>query len=73
MNLKNKRLSKKLTQQELAEKLGVARTSISMWEMGEAMPRAGKLAALAEVLGCTIDDLFAEGAAEIRDESQNER
>ena len=47
-----------LTQEQLADKLGVERTTVAKWETGEASPRADKLPKLAEVLGCRIDDLF---------------
>jgi transcriptional regulator with XRE-family HTH domain len=47
-----------LTQDELAERLKISRTTVTMWETGEAMPRADKLPELAKILGCTIDDLF---------------
>ena len=60
MSIKTVRESKNLTQQYIANELGISRTSVAMWETGEAMPRADKLPELAKILGCTIDDLFAE-------------
>lgn len=47
-----------LTQQELADILKVDRSAISKWETGEFLPRAEKLPAIAEALGCTIDELL---------------
>ena len=61
MQIKDKRMSKNLTQEELAEMLGVTRSTIAMWETGEAFPRADKLPLLARILECNIDDLFKEG------------
>lgn len=58
MNIKNKRESKGLTQEELGKMLGVNRSTVAMWETGEAMPRADKLPELAKILGCSIDDLY---------------
>lgn len=58
MKIKELREPLKLTQEELAKTLGVKRTTVSMWETGEAFPRADKLPLLAEKLNCTIDDLF---------------
>ena len=58
MGIRTIRLSKKLTQDRLANLVGVARTTVNMWESGAAMPRADKLTELAKVLGCTIDDLM---------------
>lgn len=50
-----------LLQKDVADKLGVDRTTVTKWETGEILPRTDKLPALAEVLGCTIDELFKEG------------
>ena len=58
VNIKNKRESKGLTQEELGKMLGVNRSTVAMWETGEAMPRADKLPELAKILGCSIDDLY---------------
>lgn len=58
MNIKNKRESKGLTQEELGKMIGVNRSTVAMWETGEAMPRADKLPELAKILGCSIDDLY---------------
>ena len=58
MNIKKLRLSKKLTQEELADKLNVARTTVVMWENGNSKPRTEMLPLLAEVLKCEIADLF---------------
>ena len=60
MSIKTVRKSKNLTQQYIANELGISRTSVAMWETGEAMPRADRLPELAKILGCTIDELFAE-------------
>ena len=47
-----------LTQEQLAEKLGVAAQSVSKWENAVAMPDITALPLLAEVFGVSIDDLF---------------
>lgn len=59
MQIKTLRESKNMTQSEIAARLGVNRTAVSMWETGDSMPRAELLPQLAKLLGCTIDDLFA--------------
>ncbi len=51
-----------ITQMQLAEILKVSQSTIAMWETGYTMPRAGTLPKLAQVLGCSIDDLFEEKA-----------
>lgn len=58
--LKTLRESADITQNEIAIILGVSRTSVSMWETGQAMPRADKLPKLAKILGCTVDDLLRD-------------
>lgn len=46
-----------LSQEKLAEKLGVSRQAVSKWERGEASPDTDNLLALAEVYGTTLDAL----------------
>ena len=46
-----------MTQDDLAEKLGVSRQSVSKWENGECMPDSEKLIKLAEVLEISLDEL----------------
>lgn len=43
---------------ELAEKMGVSVATVSRWETGESVPVTGRLRILADVLHCTIDELF---------------
>lgn len=47
-----------LTQEQLAEKLGIVPQSVSKWENAAAMPDITTLPLLAEVFGVSIDDLF---------------
>ena len=49
-----------LTQERLAEKLDVTYQAVSTWERNENVPDTKKLAALAEALGGSIDDLLSE-------------
>ena len=53
-----------LSQEALAEQLGVSRQSISKWENGDAVPEIGKLRLLAKVFGVTIDWLLSEDELE---------
>lgn len=57
MNLKELRKDKDLTQVELALKLGVKNTTISMWESGKSVPSITKLQMLSQNLDCTIEDV----------------
>ena len=52
------RKSAGLTQQQLADFIGVKRTTLSMWEIGENTPPTKYLLSLAEALGCTVEDLL---------------
>ena len=60
MRIKELRLKANLTQRQLADKLGILRTAVAMWEIGRSVPATEKLPALAGALGCRIDDLFEE-------------
>lgn len=46
-----------MSQEELAEKLGVSRQTLSKYEIGESVPDIEKCAILAEIFGITLDDL----------------
>ena len=56
-NLIQLRKYHRLTQEELAEKIGVTRQAIAKWEAGETMPDLEKSRLLAEVLEVSLDDL----------------
>lgn len=60
MNIARLRVNRGLTQTELAEKLGRVQTAISKWECGEATPPSTLLPKIAEILDCTIEDLYKE-------------
>ena len=69
-----------LSQEQLADRLGVTRQSVSKWEGGAAMPELGKLVALADLFGVTLDDLVRDereapepGAAQPMSPRQAER
>ena len=47
-----------LTQEQLAEKLGIGPQAVSKWENAVAMPDITTLPLLAEIFGVSIDDLF---------------
>ena len=59
-NIKRFRNKLNISQAALADSMRVAQQAVAKWETGEAMPRADKLPELARILGCTIDELFAE-------------
>ena len=47
-----------LTQEQLADKLGIGAQSVSKWENAVSMPDISALPLLAEIFGVSIDDLF---------------
>lgn len=56
-NLIQLRKYNRLTQEELAEKVGVTRQAIAKWEAGETMPDLEKSRLLAEAFEVSLDDL----------------
>lgn len=56
-NLVQMRKVLQLTQEDIAEKLGVTRQSVAKWESGESIPDLDKCKQLADVFGVSLDDL----------------
>lgn len=59
-NLRNLRKSKKLSQEELSERVGVSRQSVSKWESGVAYPEMNNILILCKIFNCKINDLLSE-------------
>ena len=53
------RLSRGMTQEQLADKLKVTPQSVSKWETGSTMPDIALLPDLSVLFGVTIDELFS--------------
>ncbi|MCI8273072.1 MAG: helix-turn-helix domain-containing protein [Clostridia bacterium] len=64
-NLQKLRKSKKMSQEELAEKVEVSRQSISKWERGESYPTMNNIMVLCEIFRCNINDLVHESLTDI--------
>ena len=47
-----------MTQAELAEKCGVVKSTVSMWEVGARKPDIVMLKKLADIFGCSADDML---------------
>ena len=60
ISIKQKRVEAKMTQAELAKKIGIGQSAISQWEAGATAPRLEKLKLMSELFGCAIDDLVSE-------------
>ena len=56
--LKRLRAARKLTQKQVAEKLGVATVTVSGWEIGKRIPEPHMLPKIAGVFGITVDNLL---------------
>lgn len=59
-SIKSRRERIGLTQAHFAENLHVSRATVAMWETEKSYPRADLLPKIAKLLGCTIDDLYAD-------------
>ena len=57
-NIKRYRQDADLTQEELATRLGMKKQTISSWEANRTEPTLGQCTKMAEIFGCTVDDLL---------------
>lgn len=57
-NLVEMRKYRNWSQEELAEKIGVSRQTLSKYETGESLPDIEKCRLLADLFGVTVDDLI---------------
>ena len=62
-NIKKYRKENNISQEDLAEKLGVTRQSISLWETNQTQPSIDNIVAIAKVFGLSTDALLL-GAVE---------
>lgn len=60
LKLKAARAEKNLSQQELAERIGVSRQTIGLIELGKYNPSLQLCLAICKTLSKTLDDLFWE-------------
>lgn len=56
-NLYNLRKNQKMSQEKLAEKVGVSRQSVSKWENGTAYPEMNRILELCKIFHCQLNDL----------------
>lgn len=64
-NLKLIRKAKNISQEELADRLGVARQSISKWETGENYPSMQNILCLCDIFKCKINEIVHEDFVDI--------
>ena len=63
----------KMTQAELAERIGVHEMTVRRWESGERMPDAEAIQKISQVLGVPISELLTETAEVSSSESKESR
>ena len=56
-NLVQLRKAHEMTQEDLAEKIGVSRQSVAKWESGDSLPDIDRCRSIAEIFGVSLDDL----------------
>ena len=70
-NLKRIRKENNLSQEQLAEQLGVSRQSVSKWESGMSYPEMDKMLKLCEMFNLNIDELLNQDIKEIKENKQS--
>lgn len=59
-NLKRVRKEHKMTQNQLAEELGLCRSAIAKYETSETLPNAKNIRKICNMFDISFDDLFSE-------------
>ena len=70
-NLKQIRKENNLSQEQLADKLGVSRQSVSKWESGAAYPEMDKVLQLCKMFHLTVDELLNNDIKEVNEDKQS--
>lgn len=61
-----------LSQQALAQQIGVSRQTVSNWENGVSVPSSENLIGLSRVYGITVEELYQDGAAQDKEVAREE-
>lgn len=72
-NLQKLRKNKNISQEQLAEELGVSRQAVSKWESGASYPEMDKLVLLCKIFNCNLDDLINKDMSQIEDLSNSKK
>ena len=59
-NIQYLRKQKRITQEQLAERMSVTRQTVSKWEADEIIPELNKLVVLSDLFSCKLDALVKE-------------
>ena len=57
--LRELRTKQGLSQRKVADQIGVVPSAVAQWELGLSNPSLSNLLALADLLGCSLDQLLA--------------
>ena len=69
-NLQKLRKEKGISQEQLAEQLGVTRQSVSKWESGASYPEMDKIVAICNLFHCNLDSLINKDITEERNKKE---
>ena len=70
-NLKIIRKENNLSQEQLAEKLGVSRQAVSKWESGQSYPEMDKVLLICKLFNYNIDELMNENVKEVNETKES--
>ena len=70
-NLRQIRKENNLSQEQLAEKLGVSRQAVSKWESGQSYPEMDKVLLICKLFNYNIDELMNENVKEVNETKQS--
>ena len=70
-NLKRIRKENNLSQEQLADKLGVSRQSVSKWESGLAYPEMDKVLQICKMFGLNVDELLNQDLKQVEENKQS--
>ena len=69
-NVKRLREARRMTQEQLANELGVTFQAVSKWENGVTMPDVMMMPQIAQVFGITIDELYKPAVEVYKNEAE---
>ena len=70
-NIKFIRKENNLSQEQLAEQLGVSRQAVSKWESGQSYPEMDKVLLICKLYNYNIDELMNENVKEVSETNQS--
>ena len=70
-NLKKLRKDNNLSQEQLADQLGVSRQSVSKWESGAAYPEMDKVLLLCKLFNVGVDELLNQDIKVVKEDKQS--